>query len=196
MRQVITSSRSPKGRGNLYLRDCFVAPLGILAMTLCFVTGCGYTTGSVISSRFQTVYVAPFKNKIDYGSEKEKNVYLPLMEVKVTNAVVDRFLFDGNLDIATEDRADIVLKGELLRYERSPLRYDDNDEVQEYRIAITVNISLWEPGKSEPVWSEPYFMGDTTYYTSGSLVITEDAAVEKAITDLARRIVERTIEDW
>ena len=45
-------------------------------------------------------------------------------------------------------------------------------------------------------WTESNFVGETTYFTSGSLAKSENVAIQDALTDLARRIVERTIEDW
>jgi len=166
-------------------------------LSVLLAAGCGYSTRSVALGKIKKIYVAPFKNKIAYGEEKERNLYLPLLEVKVTNAIVDRFLFDGNLKIAAENTADIILKGELIRYERHSLRYDDNNEVQEYRINIIVSMSLWNPAQEDKaIWEEPYFVGETTYFTSGALVTTEDAAVEKAVVDLGRRVVERTVLDW
>lgn len=169
----------------------------VLCLSLVLAAGCGYSTRSIALGKIKKIYVAPFKNKIAYGEEKQRNLYLPLLEVKVTHAIVDRFLFDGNLKIATEDTADVILKGDLIRYERQPLRYDDNNEVQEYRINIIISMSLWDMTKEDnPLWEEPSFVGETTYFTKGSLAITEEAAVEKAVVDLARRVVERTIENW
>ena len=171
-----------------------------LFFSLCLVTGissCGYTTGSLLPSRLKMISVENFKNKVDYGSESRRNIYLPLLEVKVTNAVVDRFLFDGSLKIADSDTADLILRGELLSYDRSPLRYFENsDDVEEYRIHITVSLVLWDVANDEAMWQENRFVGESTYFTSGPLAVSEATAVEEALTDLARRIVERTIENW
>ena len=46
------------------------------------------------------------------------------------------------------------------------------------------------------MWEEKGFIGDATYFTSGTLAKTEDTALDEAVDDLARRIVERTIEWW
>ena len=46
------------------------------------------------------------------------------------------------------------------------------------------------------VWQEDRFTGDTTYFTTGSQAKTENAAIVDALSDLARRIVERTVEQW
>ena len=160
------------------------------------MTGCGYSTHSAFVGHYKTIHVEPFKNKIVYGTETIRNTYIPLLEVKITNAVADRFLFDGNLKVRKKDTADLILKGELINYDRGALRYTEDEEVQEYRITITVSLTLWDSVKNEAVWTEPNFSGDTTYFTSGALAKSEGTAIEDAVNDLARRIIERTIENW
>jgi len=164
---------------------------------LCFFSGaCGYTTKSALPPNLRTIYVESFANKINYTTESQRNIYYPLLEVKVTNKVIDRFLFDGNLRIADEDSADLILQGELLGYDRYVLRYTDDDEVEEYRILVTVRLVLIDPQVEEPLWVENRFGGEAEYFVTGSEAITESAAVDNAVDDLAKRIVERTIENW
>lgn len=173
--------------------------IGVALLLPVAVSGCGYTTRSAITS-FRTIYVEPFKNKISYASEfsEQRNIrdYFPLLEVKITTATVDRYLFDGNLKVVKEENADVVLRGELLDYVRDVLRYDDNNNPLEYRINLVVNLSLWDNKENKLLWQESHFVGDTTYFTSGSLAKSESTAVNDAVTDLARRIVEYTVEQW
>ena len=167
---------------------------GLWSMVL--ISGCGYTTKSTLPSNIKTIHVETFKNNIDFAAEGRRNLYLPLLEIKVRNAVINRFLFDGNLKIADADKADLILKGQLLNYDRTALRYTDNDDVQEYRIHITVSLEMRDAQKEEPSWTESGFTGEATYFVTGAQAKSEEAAVEDAITDLARRLVERTVEDW
>ena len=92
--------------------------------------------------------------------------------------------------------ADLILKGEVVEFRKDPLRYDDSDNVSEYRINLVVNISLWDRQESKLLWQENNFTGDTTYFASGAQAQSEDAAVVNALNDLSRRIVERTVEQW
>lgn len=167
---------------------------GLLSMVI--FSSCGYTARSTLPSSIKTIHVETFKNNIDFAAEGRRNLYLPLLEIKVRNAVINRFLFDGNLKIADADKADLVLKGQLLSYDRTALRYTDNDDVQEYRIHITVSLEMYNARKGETDWTESGFTGEATYFVTGALAKSEEAAVEDAIADLARRIVERTVEDW
>ncbi len=163
-------------------------------------SGCGYTTRSLISNKYHTIFIAPFVNKIDVTQESavasKYRVYRPLLESDITNAVVNKYIFDGNLRPVEENAADLVLKGELLEFRRDVVRYTENDDIEEYRLNLVVNISLWDRKEDKLVWQEQGFTGDTTYFTMGSQAKSEDAAVSDAMKDLARRIVERTVEQW
>ena len=163
--------------------------------------GCGYTTRSMISSKFKTIYITPFMNKIDITKETDTaakyKIYKPLLETDITQAVTNRFLLDGNLKPAKKETADLVLKGELIEFRRDALRYtQDTDEVEEYRVSLITNISLWDNREDKLIWEENNFVGDTTYFTTGPLRKSDNTAATDAVSDLARRIVERAVEQW
>lgn len=164
------------------------------------LTGCGYTTRSAITDKYKTIFVTPFGNKIDITGEtdaaRKYKLYKPALETDVTSAVANKFLFYGNLRPVKSAQADLTLKGTVVEFRRDPLRYSSNDDVLEYRIGVKVNMSLWDNKEKKVLWSENNFTGEYTYYTTGSSAISDDQAINKAIDDLARRIVERTVEEW
>lgn len=179
-----------------------------IVLLFCFLFfaagGCGYTTRSMISGRFRTIYITPFVNKIDFTQEtalaNKYKVNRPLLESEITKAVIDKYVFDGNLRPQDKESADLVLRGELIEFRRDPLRYTESDEVEEYRINIVVNISLWDTRENKVIWEEKGFTGDASYFTSFAAINpsgkTEEAAITDAVKDLSRRIVERTVEEW
>lgn len=162
--------------------------------------GCGYTTRTMIAEGFRTIYISPFVSKIDITQETDTaskyRIYKPYLETNITKSVINKFLIDGNLKPVKSEKADLVLKGELVEFRRDPLRYTDSNEVAEYRLNLVVNIGLWDNKLNKLIWEENNFTGDTTYFTTGSSAKSEDTAINDAYTDLARRIVERTIEHW
>lgn len=178
-----------------------------LFSVLCFLSsvlvGCGYSTRSVYHGPYKTIFIEPFANKVDILSEDATSLsqrfrtYYPLLETDLRTAVINRFMYDGGLRIANKEEADLTLKGELIDYQRDALRYENNQEdVAEYRISLVMRLSLFKNGEEEPLWDEPRFIGDATYFTSGTQAKSEKAALDDAIADLARRVVERTIENW
>ena len=173
----------------------------LFLICIMFIQGCGYTTHSLLPSNFKSIYVENFTNGIKVTAEQNNlrmyRGYRPGMEIDLTRGVTDRFIFDGNLKLVNaSSTADIVLKGELIDFKRDALRYDANDNVEEYRIKLIVNLELKDAKTNKLIWRERGFGGETTYRTGGTLVISEETAVNNAILDLARRVVERTVEAW
>ena len=169
----------------------FLSILLVLTMA-----GCGYTTGSLLPAKYKKIAVQPFQNKVSYVDENVRGVYVPLLETNVRTAIIDKFLFDGNLHIADADKADLVLSGDLLGFEQDDLREDVNQNVQEYRVRVIVSLTLTDTATGKIVWKEPSFAGEATYFLTGGQASTQSAAVSAALTDLATRVVERTIENW
>ncbi len=172
----------------------------IFALHLVLLCGCGYTTRAYIGP-YKTIYVAPFKNSINIASLKSEysnyTNYYPLLESTITRFVVDRFIFDGSLNITPQEKADAVLKGELISYQRNASRYaENNEDVTEYRVTLTVNIALYDGKTGEEIWKKDGLAGYSSYYITGSQATTEKAALDNAISDLARRIVEQMVEAW
>ncbi len=174
--------------------------MSISYILLTMAYGCGYTTRSMISTQYRTIYITPFTNKIDFISQSDTGdkykVYRPHLETDATKAVIDRYMLDGNLKAVEKDKADLILTGEIMEFRRDPLRYDDNDNVTEYRLNVVVNIALWDTKENRKIWEENTYTGDFSYFVTGYQAISEDKAVSDSIQDLARRIVERTVEQW
>jgi hypothetical protein len=165
----------------------------LLALTF---AGCGYTTGSLLPGNYKKIAILPFQNKVSYIDENNRGLYVPLLETKVRTAVIDRFLFDGNLHIADPDKANLVLSGDLIGIAQDDLRQDINQNIQEYRIRVIVSLTLTDNADGKVLWTEPSFTGETTYFLTGPQALTQSAAIDAALTDLATRVVERTIENW
>ncbi len=172
----------------------------ILFIFLFFISGCGYTTHSLLPAEFKSIHVDDFVNKINITQEQTDERmyrgYRPGLERDITVAAIDKFLFDGNLKVANIQEADLILDGELIDFRKEGIRYDANNNVEEYRIALVVNIELKDAKTDKIIWTEKAFSGESTYRTGGSLAVSEDTAVRQATQDLARRIVERTVEAW
>lgn len=171
----------------------------MLFAVIFLLSGCGYTMRSLLPPEFKTIYVETFINKIkvtaESTDERMYRGYRPGMEIAVSNAIRNKYLFDGNLKIADSENADLILKGELIDFRNESLRYDRDNNVLEYRVRMVVNIELQtRDGKTR--WVENNFAGESLYNTTGALAKSESTAILDAEADLARRVVERTIEEW
>ena len=169
-------------------------------IALFFISGCGYTTRSLLPSELKTIYVDNFLNKINVAAESSDarmyRGYKPGMELEVTRAIRDKYVFDGNLRVAPENGADLILKGELVDFRNEALRYDRQNNIEEYRIRMVVNLELINAKDGKTRWKETSFAGESLYNPTGSLAKSETDAINDAEADLARRVVERTVEEW
>lgn len=171
--------------------------LAILAMQS---SGCGYSNKSLLPNSIKSVYIAPVQNAINLSqeiSDKDRfKVYRPGIEIDLTNAIINRFIFEGNLKVTKREASQAILETKLIDYRRDPLRYSDGDDIQEYRLSVVVDVSLSELATGKVIWRESNLTGDTTFLISGPRAISEDQAASKAVEDLARRVIEKTIEVW
>jgi hypothetical protein len=172
----------------------------LVAVSGAVAGGCGYTTRPGLASYLRTVYVKPFENTIDITALTTTSDRFPVyrhgMETNLTQAVINRFQFTGLLRPAPAAQADAILEGELVEFRRDPLRYSDNSEVEEWRLSLVVNLQFYDTHTKTLLWEEGGFVGDTTYFAIGTNAESETAALSRANEDLARRIVERTVESW
>ncbi|MCX7927183.1 MAG: LPS assembly lipoprotein LptE [Candidatus Omnitrophica bacterium] len=174
--------------------------LFIIILMCVNLSSCGYTSRSLIKERFNSIYIKEIKNAIEITEESDFSarykVNWPKIENDIKRELIARFITDGTLKVSEEQTADVILEAEVIEFRRDPLRYSTNDEVEEYRLNIAVNLVLWDAKTQTQLWQEKHFTGDTTYFTRGPLAKTEDSAVNEAIKDLCRRIVERVVEQW
>jgi len=163
------------------------------------LSGCGYTAKTILPNDIKTVHVEIFKNGINIAKEVSSRdkyeVYRPNLEVDLRDAIINRIFLDGHLKVADKDSSDSILEGEITQYRKDPLRYQ-NEVVEEYRISLICNIRLVDSGDSKVLLEEKDVIGDTTYFVTGLLLKTETEALNNAMSDLARRIVNRIVENW
>ncbi|MFH1858501.1 MAG: LptE family protein [Candidatus Omnitrophota bacterium] len=158
----------------------------LLVWGLLLSPGCGYTLKTVPPYGLQTLFVETFRN----------DTFEPGLEIDLTNGVIERFLYDGTLRVVPKQEADAVLKGKITKFQREVLRSTSADEVLEYRLILTTEFSLWDNRTQKTLWEEKNFVADTGFFVSGSSEKSEEKATQKAITELARRIVDRVVEEW
>ena len=165
---------------------------------ICF--GCGYSTSRLLPAQYQTIYVEPFQNNIPLTQEVSERTGLfsniPQLEEKATQAVINRFLFDGSLRVINDpEKADLRLNGKLLDFYRQAVRRQDDNTVEEYRLNLTASVVLRDRA-GKLLLQEPNLVGDVSYFVTGSLAKSEDASINELVIDFSRRVVEWVIEFW
>ena len=168
----------------LFLKLCC---LGLLAFCP-WLSGCaGYHLGTVNAYGIHSIHVNVFKNK----------VLVPRIEEQMSNAVVRQFQIDGSIHIASPDQADAIMDGEIIAWERHPLRFQKKDLLvtREYRLVIAAHITVKDK-QGKILVDRKRLEGETTFFIGDDLVASERQALPVAADDLAKNIVEQVVEGW
>lgn len=170
----------------------------LVFLSFFLLSGCGYTAKSLLPPDVKTIYVKTLKNEIDLAKEvtdrSPYQVYRPGTEQFITNKIINRFIYDGTLRIATQNNADLMLEGALVDYIRQALRYDDAEQVTEYRVNIVVRFKIIDLRNNKQMLSADRVISDASYLTGGKFARSEEAALKEAAEDMARRVVEKVVE--
>lgn len=158
------------------------------AIAAAAVLSCGpYTFNPNVPGYIKSVAIPLFKNPrtFKYGAERV-----------LTDAVIDEFVADGTLDVAGEDVADSKLQVEIVNYKKEALSYDVQEVVKEYNLAIVVSVTFTDLINNQVLWQEPSMYESVSYYAIGPKAETEDEALDRLAEELARKIVNRTLQGW
>ena len=116
--------------------------------------------------------------------------------MELTNAVIDRFIFDGNLKVVEESKADAVLEGAIISYEQEGVRFDQLESIEEYRLFLVIKFKLIDQRNKRILIEEPNFSGRAEFFISRSPASVRRTAANTATFDLARSLVDRIVEEW
>ena len=165
----------------------------LILSNLCFLSSCGYTQEVHLPNEIKTIAVPTFKNEIP---PKDQFAYRPGLEIELTNAIRDRLIFDGNLKVVEESKADAILQGAIVAYQQEGLRFDRLESVQEYRLFLVVKFKLIDRRTHKVLIEEPNFSGHAEFFTAQSPDATRRQSANSATFDLAKSLVNRIIEEW
>jgi len=173
----------------------------LLSLAVFVVSGCGYTTKTLLPEHVKTIYIDNVLNKIDITKETEYrdtyHIYRPGLERKIRRGIKERFIFDGKLKVVnTKEKADSVLETSIVAFEKQPLQYLDDKTVDEYRLKMVVGMKFTDLAEGDVLVDIAELVGETTYTLNGPFAKTETAAQDDAVTDLSRRIIERVVDLW
>ncbi len=171
----------------------------LAAACFCLVACLGYHIGPVKPYYLQdvhTIAVPTFEN----------NTLIPRIEVLVTDTVIKQFQQDGTFKIASNDNADMILKGEISRITRSPARSVRGNVLatSEFNLVMRLRYKLvGNDGKpigppGEVSGSTSFFVGNTSSIstTNGDVTADERQALPLATEELANHLVSQLSEGW
>jgi len=155
----------------------------IVVLGLVLFLSCGpYSFSGATLSGIKSVYIPVMDNEsIEFGLGEE-------LSEKITEALVK----DNTLKVVGQNAADAVLTGKVVSYKRKSETYNIEDQVQEYRVDVSVLMKL-VMANGDLVWEEPSL---SAYGIFAADTETEEDGKSEALEKLAEIIVNRTVRDW
>ena len=166
--------------------------LGPLFAALLLLTGCGYHLpgrGGNLPSEVQSLYIELFGNRTAE----------PFLENRITDSVIDRFARKRPLRLVEKrDIADAVLSGVVTGYSTSPISYDRNDVITEFRSTMTIAVALRQTADDRILWKGSIDWSEE-YPASLDKSVQEDneaAAIAVIVDRMAQELYFRIMENF
>ena len=141
-------------------------------------------TGSSIPRHIKTIAVPLFEDQTSEFQIKEK----------LTDFVIDEITRDNSLKIVNESQADAIVYGTIVSISDQAHTYDQNEQVESYRVWISVQVEVKDVKNATNMWKE-------TWRQWGEYTIdpTSDArlmGIEDALKKIAEDVLTKTVSGW
>ncbi len=157
----------------------------VVLTTVTLAGGCGYSTRRPFTTDIRTVHVEMFHSQ-EFRRE---------LEFQLTEAIVKRIEMDTPYRIATRDRADALLTGEILQVQNRSFGEDfDTDRPREIGSTIVIRFRLQDLRSGDILVERPRFVYQTSYIPP--VGETFAMGMIRGLDGMAELIVESMEADW
>lgn len=157
-----------------------------LLSVLC-LNGCGYKPFHPIREDIKNIYIPTFKNSTYYAG----------VSAIVTDALRREIILDGTFNLKDREDAQAMLSGEVTDFKRSPLIYDEEENIIGGNLTIEIKVRFISLPEGKILWEGELEESESVnYFLAGSLAKTEDEVTEWVAEKIARGIVEKITEPW
>lgn len=170
----------------------------ILGCSLLILNSCGYTVRSYSKPDFGTIGVEAFVSTIDFTGEasySKLRISPLLLADKLTDRLKKQIIEDGIMKLEDSRRSQVVLSGEITDFLQKPLRYTKQDDIEEYRINLFVDIKLQDSETGKLIKKKSISATDS-YFIVGPRQETQPTALDRLIRKAARKIVDSIVDAW
>ena len=99
--------------------------------------------------------------------------------------------------VVDEEVADAVLEGVITEFRNVPFSFNEELDAEEYRVVVTVAVSLFNRRKNLAVCETQIIKGDGSYFVDvPEDGFTFEAALEEALDEITARILNLTVGEW
>lgn len=166
------------------MRAGWIVPMVAMAALLA-TAGCGYRSDTLFRPNVRTIYVDMFTSK-----EFRRD-----LEFSLTEAVKKRISMETPYRLAPRDKADTILKGEVVEQRQSAFGPDPLSRLpREKQLTLAIRVTWKDQRSGQILVDQPVLLQAVDYLPPAGE--SEKFAQSKAIDRLAQRIIARLYEDW
>jgi len=155
-------------------------PMLVLLMQNCAF----YSFSGSLDPHLKTVAIPQFDNRTaEFGVAED-----------LTEGVINEFNKDNTLKISDRSTADLLIEGVVLQVEDRAGAFDQNEEVQDLKVYLSVQLKCTDQVKHEVMWQERL-----TQWGSYDPSLGPDArrdGIAEAIEKLGQDILNKTVANW
>jgi outer membrane lipopolysaccharide assembly protein LptE/RlpB len=158
-----------------------------LILAAVILAGCGYSTKGSLPDHIKTVAVPIFKNR----------TLEPGVDSAITSGVVNAFSSGGRVKVVPIDQADAILQGEVVAYSLDGLAFDQNANVQAYRLRLVLNVEFRDVKRSAMLWRQEGLSETSDFQVQGQVsdtIARARGAVSQAAAEIGRKVVNLALD--
>jgi hypothetical protein len=158
--------------------------LACIIALFALISGCGYTTKSLISRKINSIYIPIFEN----------DTFRRGLEFDLTSALKDEIMSNTKLRILQKDSADTILTGRIIKVTEGMLSSNVEDNIVESRVTISVYIKLVDRRTGRTLVEEKNLKQSAEFIVKrGENIKT---ASQESLVLLAKEIIFHLEEKW
>jgi len=134
-----------------------------------------------------------------------RNIVIPLFENHtvesgiqdlLTDAVVERFLTDGQYRVVAMEEADGIIVGAITDLLEESVAFSEGTTVQEVRLWIELDVRFESVETEEVIWEERRLRTFGDFAIESGTDSDRESGMELAIEKMAEEILNRSISGW
>lgn len=155
----------------------------LCASLLLLLSGCGvYTMNPRGSAEYKSIAIEPFENRTtEFGFTD-----------RLTEFVIEAFIKDGSMRVVSSASAEAILVAVLNRYERVPYKFNEQDQVLEYKVLMDFSVALRSPQDQSEFFTEQMHV-EGIY---DAVLETEEDGQREAGGQLVQAVLNKTTKSW
>lgn len=159
---------------------------GILAGSVFFLfLRCGlYSFSGSLPPHLKTVAVPLFDNRTAEFAIADD----------LTERIIKEFTSDNSLKIGDRNTADVLVEGAILSLEDRAGAFDANEEVEDFKVYVTVQVKCTDQVKHQKMWEERI-----TQWGSYDPQVGPDSrkdGISEALIKIGQEILNKTVAGW